>query len=399
MEQTNNNINLSRKKHIFNGRALLHKIFADFYCIPMSDDEKNKIANEFIKILIEYKKKENNIDIDRCMNRLKKIDFYVGNRSIIYFYYPIADSVKIPPTLEHSSVHELVHAMTGPLYLKIHYTNSKWERCFIEGMTDSTVRRIRSKPNEGQTVMVQHLRFDIPESNNDNLCYSHYVAIIRQMEMILGYNADSYIINGDNKFLDDFKKKYGSLFLIKMGYKLSRYKYDIVEIQNSLLTRCFETDLLNAKNEDDIKNLIIKLRNFSQLRGKTPKGEDKFYDEFYHNFYNKCLNFLNDKNIDSSFMKEYSEVPKDVKFYSRYSFPEMITKTIEFYNSLDSNKLYEYALISDFFEVESIDELNNYVTAEDYGQEDKPTICFSIYFKRNGNNDYSASLHYFNDFN
>ena len=249
MEQTNNNINLSRKKHIFNGRALLHKIFADFYCIPMSDDEKNKIANEFIKILIEYKKKENNIDIDRCMNRLKKIDFYVGNRSIIYFYYPIADSVKIPPTLEHSSVHELVHAMTGPLYLKIHYTNSKWERCFIEGMTDSTVRRIRSKPNEGQTVMVQHLRFDIPESNNDNLCYSHYVAIIRQMEMILGYNADSYIINGDNKFLDDFKKKYGSLFLIKMGYKLSRYKYDIVEIQNSLLTRCFETDLLKHKKK------------------------------------------------------------------------------------------------------------------------------------------------------
>ena len=46
---------------------------------------------------------------------------------------------------------------------------------------------------------------------------------------------------------------------------------------------------------------------------------------------------------------------------------------------------------------ESIDELNNYITAEDYGKDDKPTICFGIYFKRNGNNDYSASLHYFND--
>ena len=46
---------------------------------------------------------------------------------------------------------------------------------------------------------------------------------------------------------------------------------------------------------------------------------------------------------------------------------------------------------------ESIDELNNYITAEDYGKDDKPTICFGIYFKQNGNKDYSASLHYFND--
>ena len=33
---------------------------------------------------------------------------------------------------------------------------------------------------------------------------------------------------------------------------------------------------------------------------------------------------------------------------------------------------------------DSISELNDYITAEDYGQPNKPTICFGIYFKENG---------------
>ena len=45
-----------------------------------------------------------------------------------------------------------------------------------------------------------------------------------------------------------------------------------------------------------------------------------------------------------------------------------------------------------------IDSLNNYITSDDYGKEGKPTICFGIYFKDKGSHQYSASLHYFNDF-
>ena len=50
-----------------------------------------------------------------------------------------------------------------------------------------------------------------------------------------------------------------------------------------------------------------------------------------------------------------------------------------------------------YMHFEDIDSLNEYITAEDYGT-NKPTICFGIYFKKNGDKDYSASLHYFNDF-
>jgi len=45
-----------------------------------------------------------------------------------------------------------------------------------------------------------------------------------------------------------------------------------------------------------------------------------------------------------------------------------------------------------------VEELNNYVTSDDYGQANKPTICFGVSFKEREANKYSASLHYFNDF-
>ena len=59
---------------------------------------------------------------------------------------------------------------------------------------------------------------------------------------------------------------------------------------------------------------------------------------------------------------------------------------------IELNRTYNYV----FFE--SKEKLNEYITSEDYGKPNKPTICFGIYFNKNGNKDYSASLHYFNDF-
>ena len=69
-------------------------------------------------------------------------------------------------------------------------------------------------------------------------------------------------------------------------------------------------------------------------------------------------------------------------------------KAIKSYISIENiqlNRPYSYK------HFDSISELNDYITAEDYGQPNKPTICFGIYFKENGGHKYSASLHYFND--
>ena len=67
---------------------------------------------------------------------------------------------------------------------------------------------------------------------------------------------------------------------------------------------------------------------------------------------------------------------------------------IKTYISIENNVLQRpYSYMS----FDSISELNDYVTAEDYGLSHKPHICFGIYFKKEGTDKYSASLHYFND--
>ena len=71
-----------------------------------------------------------------------------------------------------------------------------------------------------------------------------------------------------------------------------------------------------------------------------------------------------------------------------------IGRIIKNYISIENQKLnrpYRY------IHFDTISELNDYITAEDYGLSNKPSICFGIYFKDNGNKKYSASLHYFND--
>ena len=103
----------------------------------------------------------------------------------------------------------------------------------------------------------------------------------------------------------------------------------IVDKRIELISKLFETLIqnYNIEKEDSIYKLksndVKKLINFCEIINYKPIKFEKPFCKFDIETYKKSLN----------------------------------DKTIEFYNSLDSNKLYEYALISDFFEVESIDEL------------------------------------------
>ena len=78
-----------------------------------------------------------------------------------------------------------------------------------------------------------------------------------------------------------------------------------------------------------------------------------------------------------------------------FSTDDEIGKIIQNYIAVENTSFgrpYQY------MSFDNIEALHNYVKAEDYGKEGKPTICFGIYFKDEGNNKYNASLHYFSDF-
>ena len=77
-----------------------------------------------------------------------------------------------------------------------------------------------------------------------------------------------------------------------------------------------------------------------------------------------------------------------------FSTDDEIGKIIQNYIAVENTSFgrpYQY------MSFDNIEALHNYVKAEDYGKEGKPTICFGIYFKDEGNNKYNASLHYLSD--
>ncbi len=134
-----------------------------------------------------------------------------------------------------------------------------------------------------------------------------------------------------------------------------------IKVDNNIekISKLFETLLHNfkIKKEQSIQNLnskdIKKLIDFCELCNYTPIKFDKPLWSIEIEIHKKKLN----------------------------------DKLLEFYNNLDSNKILEYSLISDFYEVDTIDELI-YLKLYEVFQSDDSIIN---YFQ-NENNDIKNHL-------
>jgi hypothetical protein len=116
-----------------------------------------------------------------------------------------------------------------------------------------------------------------------------------------------------------------------MSFTLTTEDNVEIKVDNNIakISKLFETLLHNykIKQEQSIQNLksndIKKLIDFCEKCNYTP------------------IRF--DKPLWSIEIEKHKE--------------KLNNNILEFYNNLDSNKIYEYSLISDFYEVDSIDEL------------------------------------------
>ena len=134
-----------------------------------------------------------------------------------------------------------------------------------------------------------------------------------------------------------------------------------IKVDNNIakISKLFETLLHNykIKQEQSIQNLksndIKKLIDFCEKCNYTP------------------IRF--DKPLWSIEIEKHKE--------------KLNNNILEFYNNLDSNKIYEYSLISDFYEVDSIDELI-YLKLYEVFQNDNSIVN---YFQ-NENNDIKNHL-------
>ncbi len=146
-----------------------------------------------------------------------------------------------------------------------------------------------------------------------------------------------------------------------MSFTLTTEDNVEIKVDNNIakISKLFETLLHNykIKQEQSIQNLksndIKKLIDFCEKCNYTP------------------IRF--DKPLWSIEIEKHKE--------------KLNNNILEFYNNLDSNKIYEYSLISDFYEVDSIDELI-YLKLYEVFQNDNSIVN---YFQ-NENNDIKNHL-------
>lgn len=335
---------------------IVRKLFGVNQTDLFSEEKKKKYIEYFIDKIKEANETEKNIDVELCQKRLNSVNYYSYNEhSIINFYHPGTNSIISNSDDIHATFHEMVHACSGAKFLFKYFP--RWALFLIEGMTESSTSRILSKYEVTRSFGLNKLRFDLPEFGGAR-AYAGYVAIIRQMEVILGYHAEASVLNGTGNFISEFISKYGLNFTIKMGYGLKKDLPDIEKIQNNLLIRCFTIDFKKLKTKEDVLDYIIRLRNIFQVRGKSHDGSDLFYEKFYKVMFNKCIELLKEKNIDASFMDEYVDKPKTT-FFEPFTLDGLLSNTIDSINSALSDKNEELTSMDDFTIKYKYDEYKN----------------------------------------
>ena len=196
-------------------------------------------------------------------------------------------------------------------------------------------------------------------------------------------NLDEYLISKGNFGFD--YKVYAHLTMFNQLMKSGRLGQD----QMQLFPNYFQ--IMGIEDQQQQNLLMSRLTNI-QLNLSPGNGVWKYIDPLEETH-----------DIDVSTIAGLPSKPLTMICYNRFTIAlvgfnenDELGTIIKSYINIEMQALgreYHYK------HFESIDELNTYITSEDYAKvEDKPSICFGIYFEDKGNNKYSASLHYFNDF-
>jgi len=196
-------------------------------------------------------------------------------------------------------------------------------------------------------------------------------------------NLDEYLISKGNFGFD--YKVYAHLTMFNQLMKSGRLGQD----QMQLFPNYFQ--IMGIEDQQQQNLLMSRLTNI-QLNLSPGNGVWKYIDPLKETH-----------DIDVSTIAGLPSKPLTMICYNRFTIAlvgfnenDELGTIIKSYINIEMQALgreYHYK------HFESIDELNTYITSEDYAKvEDKPSICFGIYFEDKGNNKYSASLHYFNDF-
>ena len=184
-------------------------------------------------------------------------------------------------------------------------------------------------------------------------CYPFAVALLRQMEAIMGRKSYDKHFESDREFPEEFTKKYGKdlyTFIYARMNALEFEKNDEIEAnkefyfseaQDKLMKEAFRQDYNKMKTIEDAKDILTRLRELEKQRADLyvkegpgnikPIGHyEEFYDSLYKRIGNRLLKLGYSKEKILTELEEFKYEPQE--FYpilSEEIFVEQMTKKLE----------------------------------------------------------------------
>lgn len=238
--------------------------------------------------------------------------------------------------------HEFIHGVTGIKNL------NRFMIGFIEGETENLVESFMGD-NTSCGGKGYSTGLDFAFNFSMDSAYMMPVAIIQQIEHILGKKSYSSIINGDRTFEKEFANKYGKSLLIFMAHRTRRllrkdgesviYSY-FKKTQDILMKKTFDKDYEQIESIEDAKTYLNKLRGFETVRARVfiNKEEDSTFHDYYDEKFRKIIQKLKSKGIQEDEVVKCLEEYR----YERQEFKSAYTKERE--QKEKKNIIYNFAL-------------------------------------------------------
>lgn len=290
--------------------------------------------------------------------------------------------------------HEFIHRSSGREYI----TNNSKMQGLIEGQTENLVEHfygnktstiINTYKQDGSLISAKEVRVNV----SNETAYPLNVALVQQMEFILGETSYKSILEGTGDFENHFATKYGLPLLITMkarsckhtnklnkivetlinqdgesSVSLSKIDYDEItffqETQNILLYKAFNHDFSKIKTDVDAKKFLTKLRAFEPYRARISRismgktVEDNSFEYYYNEMFTKTndlLEKLGYKHLEIynaigelfyQSQPNYPQVPEEqtISNAKKIKLDSMVYSCIKYDKMLDPNNIMTYLI-------------------------------------------------------
>lgn len=367
----------------------------------MSTESRDEIVNNAIedfedaKEILKFK-----FDINSIVDKIKKIKIISKALPLDiagYYYHGMLKAIILNKNnYERRSIfHEFIHGITGKNMAKY---NLKFMRGFMEGETENIVEDVYGSDTSYMNSIfddkIHGIEFNFSDSDT---AYRETVAIIKQMEYLLGEKSYDSILKGNMQFEKNFSNVYGnklmnflkfrtrmlvsnnniSLKKVIKGWSDTEYFKDTQDI---FLKKAFDLEFQKVSDVNSARLFFERLRNFETVRARIyyDYGEiDTFFSDYYTEKYKDCVERLEKSGIS---VEEISNQLEDYK-YKRQNFKPMLTK--EEQQELIKDELFRTCIINNIkfdcnkFECKSYKVSTNTYTLVIINKEDQNTyICY-----------------------